>query len=171
MANSFNGKFRVISDFKYSSTVDIGTVVHNVLVDASTPFTNGEGANQAEVAFTDQRTLSASSSEELDLSGTALQDAFGIDVAFTSIKVMIITAASANTNDVLVGGAASNAWSTWASNATDEVIIVPGGTLALIAPDAAGYVVAAGTGDLLRIENSSSGTSVTYDITLIGIEA
>lgn len=171
MANSFNGKFRVISDFKYSSTLDIGTAIHNVLVDAGTLFTNGEGANQAEVAFTDQRTLAASTGEDLDLSGTSLQDAFGNNVAFTSIKVMIVSAASGNTNNVLVGGASATAFSAFVSDPTDEVVIVPGGTFVLIAPSAAGYAVSAGATDLLRIENSSSGTSVTYDITLIGTEA
>lgn len=171
MATTFNGKFTVTSDFKYSSDQDIGTAIHNVNVPDITSFTDGEAANEAEVAFTDQRTLAASANEELDLSGTAIQDAFGTDVAFTSIKCMIIKAATGNTNNVLVGGAAANAWSTWASDDTDEVIVVPGGTLCLIAPDAAGYAVTAGTGDLLRIENSSGGTSVTYDITLIGTKA
>ena len=171
MANTFNGKITVTSDLTYSSTLDIGSATHKVNISDLTSFQDGEAANQAEVLFTDQRTLSASANEELDLSGTSLQDAFGNDVAFTSIKAMIITAASGNTNNVLVGGAAVNAWSTWASDPTDEVVVKPGGTLVLIDPSAGGYAVTAGTGDLLRIENSSSGTSVTYDITLIGTEA
>lgn len=171
MTTTFNGKFLITSDFKYSSTLDIGTAIHNVNSTDTTSFTDGEAINQAEVAFTDTRTLAASANEELDLSGTALADAFGVDVAFTSIKVMIITAASANTNNVLVGGAASNAWSTWASDDTDEIVVLPGGTMVLIAPTAAGYAVTAGSGDLLRLENSSSGTSVTYNITLIGTKA
>lgn len=173
MANIFNGQVTVSQQLKYSSTLDADsdTAIHNVDENDVTKFTDGESANQAEVMFRDERTLAASANEELDLSGTALQDAFGNNIAFTAIKYMIIKAASGNTNDVLVGGAAVNAWSTWASDDTDEVIVVPGGTFCLIAPDAAGYVVTAGTGDLLRLENSSSGTSVTYTITLVGIEA
>lgn len=173
MANIFNGSITVSQQHKYSSTLDAGTdtAIHNVDENPITRFTDGESANQAEVMFRDTRTLSASANEELDLSGTALQDAFGIDIAFTSIKAMVIEASSGNTNNVLVGGAAANAWSTWASDDTDEVIVVPGGTLCLIAPNAAGYVVTAGTGDLLRLENSSGGTSITYTLTLIGIEA
>jgi hypothetical protein len=171
MPNTFNGTVTVSQKHKYSSTLDLDTAIHEVDGDDVFKLVDGEAINQAEVLFRDQRTLTASSNEELDLSGTSLQDAFGADIAFTSIKVMIIKAAIGNTNNVLFGGAAANAWSTWASDATDEVVVVPGGTLVLIAPTAAGYAVTAGTGDLLRIENSAGGTSVIYDLTLIGTEA
>lgn len=171
MANEFNGKITVLTDFIYTSDASIGTADHKVKVSDLYTLKDGEAINQAEVAYAAQRTLTASSNEELDLSGTALQDEFGNNIAFTSVKVMIVKAALTNTNNVLVGGAAANAWSTWASDATDEVVVVPGGTLVLIAPTAAGYAVTAGTGDLLRVENSAGGTSVTYNLTLIGTEA
>jgi len=35
-------------------------------------------------------------------------------------------------------------------------------------PSAGGYAVTNSTGDILQIANSSSGTSVTYDIIVIG---
>ena len=41
----------------------------------------------------------------------------------------------------------------------------------ITAPSAAGYAVAAGSTDVLRVANSSSGTTVTYDITIIGTSA
>jgi len=36
------------------------------------------------------------------------------------------------------------------------------------AADATTYAVTAGTGDLLKVANSAGGTSVTYDIVIIG---
>jgi hypothetical protein len=174
MANVFNGQITISQQHKYSSTLDAGTdtAIHVVDENPITKFTDGESANQAEVMFRDTRTLAASASEELDLSGTALQDAFGNNIAFTSVKAMIVEAASGNTNDVLVGGTGSAAqWSTWASNVSDVVVVEPGGTFVIMSPSAAGYVVTATTADLLLITNSSSGTSVDYTITLIGIEA
>lgn len=54
------------------------------------------------------------------------------------------------------------------ANSSDIINIRPGGALILLAPDATGYAVTAGTGDLLRIANSAGSTSVTYDIILIG---
>jgi hypothetical protein len=45
--------------------------------------------------------------ENLDLSGV-LANALGATLAFTAIKAILIVADSANTNNVVVGGAASN---------------------------------------------------------------
>ena len=45
----------------------------------------------------------------------------------------------------------------------------PGGTLLLVAPNAAGYAVTAGTGDLLKVANSGGSTGVTYDIVIVGL--
>ncbi len=50
----------------------------------------------------------------------------------------------------------------------DTVKVKPGGAIALVAPDATGYAVTAGTADQLKVANSAGGTSVTYDIIIIG---
>lgn len=130
----------------------------------------GTGANQADRVWSDQRTLAASANEDLDLSGV-LTDAFGNTVTLARVKGLVVVAASANANNVIVGGAALNAWSTWAGDPTDTVVVRPGGLMALYAPDATAYAVTAATGDLLRVANSGAGTSVTYDIIVIGASA
>lgn len=131
---------------------------------------SGTGATQADRLFTDNRTLSASASEDLDLAGV-LTDAFGATLTFARIKGLVIKAATANTNNVIVGNAASNGFITWCGGATNTVTVRPGGVFALWAPDATAYAVTAGTGDLLHIANSGAGTSVTYDVILIGASA
>jgi hypothetical protein len=72
---------------------------------------------------------------------------------------------------VIVGGAAANQFLTWVGAATHTVTVRPGGLFQLIAPDATAYAVTATTADLLRITNSGAGTSVTYDIVLLGASA
>jgi hypothetical protein len=72
---------------------------------------------------------------------------------------------------VLAGGAAANGWATAFGDPTDKVKIKPGGTLALLAPGATAYPVTPATGDLLQVANSGAGTSVTYDIIVIGASA
>ena len=129
--------------------------------------TDGVGALKAESIYRATRTLTASANEELDLSGV-LTDAFGNTITFTKIKAIMVYAASANTNNVLVGGAAVNAFVNWVGNATDKLTVKPNGMFFLMDPSANGYGVTGGTGDLLRIENSGAGTSVTYDLVLIG---
>lgn len=167
MAESFNGSVKINVQGTLTSDIDIGTRSHAISYSKSYALTNGSGANQANMIWVDTRTLAASTAEDLDLVGV-LTNAFGTVLSFSKIKGIIISAASANTNNVLVGGDGSAAFVNWVSDATDVLIVRPGGTLCLMAPDSAGYAVTATTADLLQIANSSSGTSVTYDIILIG---
>lgn len=135
-----------------------------------TPLGNGTGANQADKMYAATRTLALSTGEDLDLAGT-LTDAFGAVVTFARIKAMIFRAAAANTNNVIVGNAASNGFVSWCGSATDKVTIRPGGTFALFAPDAVAYAVTAATADLLHVLNGGAGTPVTYDVVIIGASA
>lgn len=134
-------------------------------------YLNGVGVAAADKLFTDVRTLAASATESLDLSAGALTDPFGSVVTFAQVKAMIVRAADGNTNNVLVGGAASNAWATWAGDVTDVISVKPGGIFAIAAPGATGFPVTATTADLLKITNSGAGTSVTYTIVLLGASA
>lgn len=151
----------------YQGAIDLGELTQVINYANSNAFSDGTGANQAQKVFSDTRTISASSSESLDLAGV-LTDAFGATLTFAEIKALIIKAAVGNTNDVIVGGAASNAWVGHVGDATDTITVKPGGTLCLIAPNAAGYAVVASTGDILKVANSGGTTGVTYDIIIIG---
>lgn len=125
---------------------------------------------KANLVFADRRTLAASANESLDLAGS-LVDALGATITFARVRALLIEAAAANANTVVVGGAASNAWSAPFGDATDTLVVRPGGVGLLIAPDTTGYAVTPATADLLKIANGGSGTPVTYDITLIGASA
>ncbi len=135
---------------------------------AQSVFSSGTSNGQANIVWHDERTIAASSSETLDLNGS-LTDALGGSVALTKIKALLVKAATGNTNNVVVGNAAANAWFAPFDAATDTVSIQPGGWLVLVAPNA-GYTVTASTADQLKVANSSSGTSVTYDIYILGVE-
>ncbi|MGC5009747.1 hypothetical protein ACLQ2R_03175 [Streptosporangium sp. DT93] len=133
---------------------------------------DGAGAGMADRIFHDRRTIAASGSDSLDLAG-GLSDPLGVSLSFARLKVLLVRAAAANVNQVLVGGAASNAFAAPFGDATDKIKIPPGGTLLLAAgqADATGYAVTASTADLLLIGNGGAGSSVTYDIVLIGASA
>lgn len=132
---------------------------------------DGTAAGQGDLMWSDQRTLSASASEDLDLAGV-LTDAFGATVTFVRVKGIYVAAAAANTNNVVVGAASSNAWATLL-NAAGTVTLRPGGAFLAVAgvADATGWAVTAGTGDLLKVANSAGSSSVTYDIVVIGASA
>jgi hypothetical protein len=152
-----------------TNPLDLDTADDPLARDYTQLLSSGTGANQASNMFHDQRTIVASSSENLDLSG-ALVNAFGVTLVFTKIKALFIRAAAANANDVLVGGAGSNCWVGWVGDATDIVKVKPGGTLLWIAPDVNGGAVVAGTGDILKVANGGAGTSVTYDVVILGTD-
>jgi len=87
---------------------------------------------------------------------------------FTKIRGLIVRADPLNTNNVIVGAAATNAVFTMFGAATHTVTVRPGGVFALFAPDNTAYAAVATTADLLRIANSGAGSTVTYDIIIIG---
>lgn len=129
---------------------------------------SGTGANQADRLFTDRRTLAASASENLDLAGT-LADAFGATLTFAKLKAVVIVAAAANTNNVNVTREGTSGVPVFLA-AGDGIPVLPGGMFVWVAPGA-GVTVTAGTGDLLAVANSAAGTSVTYDVYLLGTSA
>jgi hypothetical protein len=155
-----------------SALLDLATAQVPLNFTRAVGLASGTGAGQADRIFHDRRTLAASATEDLDLAGS-LVDPFGATITFARIKALLIAAAAGNTNNVIVGGAATNQFLTWVGAGTHTVVVRPGGVLALLAggADATGYAVTAGTGDLLRIANSAGGTSVDYDIVLIGASA
>jgi hypothetical protein len=166
---TLDSKIRVDIDATHSVTGDFTTPSATLDKTYQAILSSGTGAGQADRVFSDQRTLSASANEDLDLAGV-LTDSFGATITFARIKGLLVAASSGNTNNVVVGAAASNPW-TGLLTATGTVTLRPGAFFVAVAgtADATGYAVTAGTGDLLRVANSGAGTSVTYDIYVIGV--
>jgi len=142
------------------SEVEATTAIKDVL-----DFTNGTGADQASALWSSTRTLAASATEDLDFSGS-LTDPFGTTVAADRIKAIYVSAAAANTNDVNVQRSSANGVPAFLA-ASDGIPVSPGGKFILVAQNANGINVTAGTGDKLTFTNSAAGTSVTYTIAVL----
>jgi hypothetical protein len=145
---------------------DLSTAKNSIKLGKIQSLVDGAGLGQANLAWSDKRTLAGAAADSLDLAGS-LTDAFGQVITFTKIKAIAIVAAAANTDAIVVGGG-SNAFSTIFGDASDELIVRPGGMFILVAPDAAGYAVTPATGDLLAITNSAAAIAADYEIVLIG---
>lgn len=161
--------FRLASFFELvaevTSPLDLSTPTNAVSVARQLNLAQGSGAGQADMIWSDQRTIAASGTDALDLAGS-LSGPFGGLLTFARVKMLIVLAAAGNTNNVNVVMPASGVPLFLA--AADGVGVRPGGALILFDPSAAGAVVTAGTGDLINIVNSGAGTSVTYDIHIVG---
>jgi hypothetical protein len=135
----------------------------------SQAFTDGAGAAQVDQQFLDTRTIAASANENLDVAtGGGLTDPLGGAIAMARIKVFYIKADAANTNDVIVSRPASNGVP-WLNAASDAISVAPGECKLLVCRvDAAGVLVTAATADLINFANSGAGTSVSYDVVILG---
>jgi hypothetical protein len=145
---------------------DLGTPQMPFEMIDRTSFVPGALAGQANIVFTDNRTIAASANDDLDLNG-ALPGVFGGTIAFTAIRAIIIRAAAGNTNDLVIGPAATNGFLGPFGAAAHTVRVRPGDEF-MITNRAAGWTVTPATGDLLRIANGGAGTPVSYDIIIIG---
>jgi len=148
------------------------------LADASVPLnksyiaqmTTGVAAGQADVCWHDTRTIAPSGTDDLDLAGS-IAGLLGGTATFVKVKALVIAAAAGNANNCVVGAAAANPW-VGILGATHTAQVRPGGVLAVFAGVAdTGYPVIAATGDILRVTNGAGGTSVTYDVIVIGTSA
>jgi hypothetical protein len=150
-----------------TKTRDFGTLTWPVTYSKQIDLAFGTAANQANEMYDAYRTLSASATEDVDLSGS-LTNAFGESIVFTAVKGIYIENTSAV--DVLsVGGSGSNALASLFGATNDIIKIRPGGMFLICAPDATGYAVTASTADLLHIANGAGG-STTYRIIIVGIK-
>lgn len=147
-------------------TADLGTPQAPVNLNKHVKITEGTDAlDKADILWSDTRTIAASGSENLDLAGV-LATALGVTIAAAEITAIMVTADAANTNDVVLFGAGSNPFNGPLSGTTPKLTLGPG-DVALIT-NRKGWTVTAGTGDILLVANSSSGSSVNYSIVIIG---
>lgn len=157
-------------NFTYRGTNDLGSPTFNVnlALQPNLSFTSGTGNSQVNALFLDTRSLSASGTENLDLAGS-LVDPLGTTLTFLTVKGIKICADAGNTGNVVVGGAGSNTFLGVFGAAAHTISVKPGGCFSWDAPQT-GATVTAATGDILLMTNSSSTTSVTYSVFIIGTQ-
>lgn len=166
---ALTSKLTVAASALLVATQDLGDARTSKLAQLVVDLADGTGAGKADRLFADTRTIAASGTDDLDLAGP-LTDPLGAALTFVKVKAIIVKAADANTNNVVVGGAAATPFVGPLGAATHTAHARPGGVLAFVAgaADANGWAVGAGASDVLRVANSAGGTSVTYDIVIIG---
>lgn len=153
----------------FKNLLDLSTPTDNLSKVAKIQLANGTGANSADLCFHDTRTIAASGTEDLDLAGS-LAGPFGASQVFVEVRAVMIRAAAGNTNSVRVTRPAANGVPLFLA-ASDGIDVPPGGVFLWSCPADGKVSVAAGTGDLLTVANSSSGSTVTYDVVIIGTSA
>lgn len=167
---SLSASFKASLRGLFETVLDLGSAQFPVDLQAAAAFTNGTGLGAADLIFTDTRTLAASATENLDCAGGGLTTPLGAAFTCARLKGVLIRCPSTNPHDLVFSRPAANGVPIFEA-ASDAVRVKPGGWFAMAAPDAAGWVVTAGTGDLLTATNGGGGGAISYDVVLIGASA
>jgi hypothetical protein len=160
------GTINIAADLRLIGAGDLGNPVAPVKVSKAIDITPGAAAfGQADILWSDQRTLAASGTENLDLAGV-LTGLLGGTVTAAEITGIYLEADAGNTNDVAFFGAASNAFNGPLSGTTPKLTLGPGDPAFIGSKK--GWPVTPGTGDILLVANSGGTTGVTYKIIVYG---
>ena len=141
-----------------TSSGDLSSTLRATPASYALLLSDGTGAGQAQVAWSDSRTAT-DNTDSLNLQ--SLPDDRGT-VSFSAIKAFYV--ANKGTKALFISGE----WTTGPNSNPDEsyLVVVPGGVAFFSAPTAAGYSVSSVSRLLSFI--SEDGTAVPYDVILVG---
>jgi len=145
-----------------TSSGDIAQTLRATPATYSLGLSNGTGANQAQVVWSDSRTIEAQGDDTPDV--RALTDDRGT-VSFSAVKLIYIK----NTGSVALNLIGNGDWNTGPQKLPDtsNYEVPAGGVWLATNPTAAGWA-ASGTEKYVTIHNQSASTAATYEIILIG---
>lgn len=155
-----------------SESLPLSTVIDNAALEYDESLADGTGADQADVLWHDERSLAASSNDDLDLTNLAMA-VFGGSAAvdFAKVKAILLVNTSTTSGDVLrVGGAGAAAFSAPFANDDDAVVEVGPDSPLLLVNKKDGWSVTPSTAHVLRISNPGA-NAITYRMVIVGTSA
>ena len=157
-AETFTGTTRLTGSWSHSLTGV--TTVSETFPDSLATFTHtsGTNANQMNQLWRGTVSLSGSGTNEINIAG-GITNAVGTALDIAEVRFILVTATSTNGSTISIGG---GSFVSMFADSSDMIVLRPGGTLMLIAPDATGY--AKGSGVLRIINQSASAASATVYI-------
>lgn len=164
-----NGNIQVIATV--GSTLTQGENRRGEMFDAIREvytFTDGTGASQNDLVWSDRRTVGAGATDTIDLNGGGLTNVFGAAVNFVDVTGIVIRnrETTAATRILHFGPAAANPFLWTFVDASDLEAIHPGATYAHFFDT--GVTAVAGASDQIRLINTDGANTVEYDILIIG---
>lgn len=141
-------------------TAKLNKVLDKLSINAGIDWLFGTGVNKANLLYHAKDLLAEAATTAVDISGSAIQDAFGDDCDFSLLKLIYIKNKDA-TEDLKLGGCA-NHLDIFASIADDKMFIKPGGYLLWVDP------VGLDVTTNLKLQLHAETAHVLYDIVLMG---
>ena len=168
MALTLSHELRLVRTTAFVNTLSDGSTVTSTgqpNVTAVT-LTNGTGANKAQVQWQGRVTLAGAANSTLDLAALTA-GAFAGTIAMSKIKSIEMQMVTLTTGVAAeIGGAASNAFSAFAKDPSDIVVLGAGGVLVWTNP-VDGWTVD-GTHKSLKLTNAHATVAISVDIQITG---
>lgn len=164
---SLTSKFSASISFRQIASPDLGSATDEEALSVSHLLAGGTANGQADLAWSDQRSLASNTSENLDFAGV-LHDAYGAVITAAELCALMIEADIGNTTNITIGAAASNTLVGPFADATDAVVLKPGDCAAFYSN--AGWTVTPSTGDILKAANSTGAVGI-YRVAALGRSA
>jgi len=171
MADTLATGIKASLEWLLKESLDLSIVTDASRLEYNRSLVDGAGSGQADKLWHDERTLAAGAHDDLDLTALATT-LFGnaLTVALAKVKGLLIVNTSITAGDDLsIGGASSHEWLAPFAGAGDK-IKCPADSCLLLCNRLAGWSVAGGSSDILRIANLGS-SAVTYRIVIVGASA
>ncbi len=148
-----------------TSSSDLSTTARSTTISRAVAFTTGTGISQAQLVWSDSRTIAASGTETLDLA--ELADDRGT-VVLSAVKAIYIRNTGAAVLN-LTGGGPPEDWEAGpVKTPSGSLLEIPAGGIYLATnASAAGWAVGSSP-QWVIVNNASTTTAATYDIVLIG---
>jgi len=159
LADDFSGTLLVRPTWTHSVT-GITTVSEQIPVLLSWTHATGTNANQMTQLWRSRQSLVASGTNSHNIAG-GITNAFGEALTITTVRFFAVVVDDAQGNGVEVGGAATQPFSAWAGDATDTVLVIPGGLFMTVAPTKAAFAVS--TNSYIQVKNSGT-NAISYDV-------
>jgi len=167
MIMSLSGKFGLSLVATDDSTDELSRLVDYLNLSRGVTFSEGEGANQIDMVFHDQRTLVDGANETLDIHDGSLTNKVGVPITMDKLKALYIKNGSTEAG-LIIGGAAADQLGLF-SDVSDKLVLPPGGEFLIIAPGASGIDCSSNSD--LKLEHDGTGSSsLIYDIVIFGVD-
>lgn len=160
-ALSGRSKIQITLAHEKLDTAKLNKVLDKLNVNVGPDWSFGTGANAANMLYHAKDLTATNAQATVDISGSAISDAFGDACDFAALKLLYIYNSDA-TEDLELGGDANEL--DIFKDTSDILLIKPGGFFLWIDPSAAGLDVTTNKNMTIQAETAH----VTYDVVLLG---
>lgn len=146
---------------------ELSRLVDTLNLSRGITFTQGVGANQVNMIFHDQRTLTDGSNETLAFNDGSLTNKVGISITMDILKAVYVKNTSVDAS-LILGNAVSPIGFFGAG--THTAVIKPGGEWVFVCPDVNGIDIT--TNDEIKFEHNGVGVdNLIYDLIVMGVDS